>query len=810
VDGGSPENFILKECRINPATSISADGFNQDGNYLISYNQDVSTGTVRIYGGYVSPGNFVVDQAQNLYEASVTTPRLLRGNGHLAAVTLDPANDGVAVTQLFMIRCTSATSHTWVVEGSSSGVLATFTGTQTHLPVPSVSPWFYLDFNEGAPAVEDRLMFVFQSSSKDAGKQKSLVFGPSAPSYNGGKSKLTVGPGKNLVLRGTAAEPTTMDRQAGISVYYTVVSSGGLTLDNATVSNVDSNGIQATGAGPVFLASSTFTNLGTDATQRTYMTLSALTSNATFYGMAFNATGGRTNSTSYGIVVQESSPNLRWYFPDAAAGGLIGDADTLQSIRRIYWSDTTPPATPTVFLAVPSATTEGEVALSWTSPGDDGMSLPILGGSFLIFDSTDAATAASAVPGQAQRVIPVVSASTGSSQAFTWDGLRPGATHYFELWAADEWVNNTSTVPASQSAWCPAMTVPALTGLTVGRTIGVALSTAATATFTKPMDLASTAGAVSWTLVKNNLGISTSAAVAFTLSSNTAGNVITIASTAPLAGNGTYVVTVTTAVKDVFGMNLSTSTTLRFTTIMDHTAHNVVTDGLSGATVDVPSNALSVDGYLAAAPAPAGAAAATQKLVANTGDAMRAPVAGGTAAIGALDSGGTPRLFSAPVTVFLAYADADGDGIVDGTSPPLQAKTLTVHWLDEARNLWVPLPTSVDLASRRASAVTPQGAAFALIGQAYTDLSETIAFPTPYRASPGDSGITFSGIGQDATIRIYTVSGRLLREIPISGGNGTYQWDVKNSDGQPVKSGMYYYRVSSGNEVKRGKLAVIR
>ena len=338
--------------------------------------------------------------------------------------------------------------------------------------------------------------------------------------------------------------------------------------------------------------------------------------------------------------------------------------------------------------------------------------------------------------------------------------------------------------------------------------LGVALSTAATATFTKPMDLASTAGAVSWRLVKDHLGVSTNVAVGVTISSDTTGQFITITPTAPLAGNGTYVVTITTAAKDVFGMTLSTATTIRFTTIMDHAVHNVVTDAASGMRVDIPAGALSSDGFLSGAVAPAEAADATRKLVSNSGDVRRQPVAG-VASATVLDGGGNRLAFSVPVTVTLPY-QADVNGIVNGTTPPVKSDALRIYWLDERTGTWQRLPSSiVDPASKTVSALAPAFTAFALMGSADTELTGVHAFPNPFLPGAG-LVVTFSGLGDVSTVRIYTSQGVLVKEWTDSAGLGTTTWDGRNRSGEMVASGLYVYKITSGDNVAVGKLLVVR
>jgi len=65
------------------------------------------------------------------------------------------------------------------------------------------------------------------------------------------------------------------------------------------------------------------------------------------------------------------------------------------------------------------------------------------------------------------------------------------------------------------------------------------------------------------------------------------------------------------------------------------------------------------------------------------------------------------------------------------------------------------------------------------------------------------------------TIRVYTVSGDLVIELPFDGsdGIGTVQWDLVSRNLQDVTSGVYMYSVESENtnfKRKIGKFVVIR
>ena len=73
------------------------------------------------------------------------------------------------------------------------------------------------------------------------------------------------------------------------------------------------------------------------------------------------------------------------------------------------------------------------------------------------------------------------------------------------------------------------------------------------------------------------------------------------------------------------------------------------------------------------------------------------------------------------------------------------------------------------------------------------------------------------GVSGHAVIRIYTLSGRLVREIDagdVAPSSCSYiQWDGRNRTGQPVANGVYYGLLSVGGSKQSSgtfKLAVIK
>lgn len=82
-------------------------------------------------------------------------------------------------------------------------------------------------------------------------------------------------------------------------------------------------------------------------------------------------------------------------------------------------------------------------------------------------------------------------------------------------------------------------------------------------------------------------------------------------------------------------------------------------------------------------------------------------------------------------------------------------------------------------------------------------------YPVPFRPSAGHTHITFTALTRTAVIRIYTVSGELVRTLEKSDSRETLDWDVKNSRGQYLASGVYFYTVKGAGQTATGKFMVI-
>ena len=158
--------------------------------------------------------------------------------------------------------------------------------------VPTGSPQFNVTVNGSSPNTGDFLNFALLAASGDAGKQKKLLFGPSDPSFNNGRSRLTVNSGSGFVLKGdtTTVNPSLMSMLSGNGTYYTFVDNGAFTVYYASVTNMDESGIQLSGSGSFSIDNSSFDDQGSGVVSTSTLftlnnvTQSTITLTSIYYG----------------------------------------------------------------------------------------------------------------------------------------------------------------------------------------------------------------------------------------------------------------------------------------------------------------------------------------------------------------------------------------------------------------------------------------------------------------------------------------------------------------------------------------------
>ncbi|TET46263.1 T9SS type A sorting domain-containing protein [Candidatus Aerophobetes bacterium] len=88
-------------------------------------------------------------------------------------------------------------------------------------------------------------------------------------------------------------------------------------------------------------------------------------------------------------------------------------------------------------------------------------------------------------------------------------------------------------------------------------------------------------------------------------------------------------------------------------------------------------------------------------------------------------------------------------------------------------------------------------------------LESLIVYPNPFKAAAGHSYITFEALTKEVTIRIFTLSGELVRKVELP-FQYSWNWDLKNEQGEDVARGIYLYLVTNeAGEMRRGKIAVL-
>ncbi|HEX9916951.1 MAG TPA: T9SS type A sorting domain-containing protein [candidate division Zixibacteria bacterium] len=90
-------------------------------------------------------------------------------------------------------------------------------------------------------------------------------------------------------------------------------------------------------------------------------------------------------------------------------------------------------------------------------------------------------------------------------------------------------------------------------------------------------------------------------------------------------------------------------------------------------------------------------------------------------------------------------------------------------------------------------------------------LANASIFPNPFKPYQGHTFVTFDGLTTQAKIEVFTIVGERVYTVDETDGDGKVVWNVVNSDGKKLASGVYICRITNDKgEEKFFKLAVIR
>lgn len=353
-------------------------------------------------------------------------------------------------------------------------------------------------------------------------------------------------------------------------------------------------------------------------------------------------------------------------------------------------------------------------------------------------------------------------------------------------------------------------------------------------TFTEPMNLLG-AGAVRFVRTHDASGNQAPVDVVFASNANVIDSTTTIMEvTAPLEYGARYeFITSTTNLRDLGGNRLPAAEkfSIVFFTLADG-GPMTIRSGAAGQEVRLEVAA----GALGAAPSGlsfddnvAGDGHPTGQMVSRANGAMARRSGGvynqvlSAKEFVQYESGGTKVTTAvlAPVRIVFPYDFLDQDGAPgDGklanvpSGRPIYEDRLAIYKLDERSGAWIKMPgTVLDPGLKEASLQVQTFGIYALMGTPSFSLTDAHPFPVPYRASEDNgAGITFVFPGaQIATVKIFTLDGRLVKTLHDNTGAGFVYWYPVNTDGgEPVGSDVYVYVIENDQDRRVGKLVIIR
>ncbi len=119
--------------------------------------------------------------------------------------------------------------------------------------------------------------------------------------------------------------------------------------------------------------------------------------------------------------------------------------------------------------------------------------------------------------------------------------------------------------------------------------------------------------------------------------------------------------------------------------------------------------------------------------------------------------------------------------------------------------------TVTEMVSAQGNRLVEEGRTVRLTSSA-DDLSNVYVYPNPYRARQHGDQVTIAGLPTEASIRIFSPDGRLVRALSVEANrDGGVRWDLRDRRGEQVPAGIYLFRVNAPDHAPvLEKAAVIR
>jgi len=183
----------------------------------------------------------------------------------------------------------------------------------------------------------------------------------------------------------------------------------------------------------------------------------------------------------------------------------------------------------------------------------------------------------------------------------------------------------------------------------------------------------------------------------------------------------------------------------------------------------------------------------------------------------AVNSAGVPiTVFAQPLTITLAYPDANSDGRIDGDL--VRESLAWIYYLDETLGKWTPVEGAVrNAAANTISVQVPHFSVYSVRSApgAEAGLDGLKAYPNPCDLRTANA-LVISGIpadAADARVYIYNEAAELVRTL--SPGDGidplnAVTWDGRLKGGSRAATGLYVYLVKTSNYGKgKGKFFLV-
>lgn len=108
--------------------------------------------------------------------------------------------------------------------------------------------------------------------------------------------------------------------------------------------------------------------------------------------------------------------------------------------------------------------------------------------------------------------------------------------------------------------------------------------------------------------------------------------------------------------------------------------------------------------------------------------------------------------------------------------------------------------------------LTMRAGVLASVKAARLNADDAHAYPTPFVPSSGHTKITFTALPALADIKIFSISGRLVKTLHKNDSTDSLVWSpVTNDEGGLLASGVYpFIVVQTGGNKRQGKLMIIR